>query len=176
MKIYTKTGDKGQTSLYDRTRVAKNSKRVESYGTIDELNAALGIARQYINDEKLVNLLIRIQTKLFDVGGELATSDYNTYRKPMTEDEISFLEDNIDFYMSTDKAKVFKFTLPGSNKESAHIHLARTICRRAERRILDLREEELVNDILIKYVNRLSDLLYAITLYLDENPTYINFD
>lgn len=176
MKIYTKTGDKGQTSLYDQTRVYKNDIRVESYGTIDELNANLGFARQFITDERVIDLIVLIQKSLFDVGGELATKDFETFKNKITTADVEKLETEIDYYMQMKQDKVFKFTLPGSTKADASLHICRTVCRRAERRIIDLSQSEDVSEVLIKYVNRLSDLLYALTLYFEEAPIYINFD
>ncbi len=175
MKIYTKTGDKGKTSLYDRTRVLKSDVRVESYGTIDELNANLGLARQFIDDQRVINIILRIQKSLFDVGAELATPDPSSIKKRINQDDISFLEECIDYYIASKKDNVFKFTLPGSTKADASLHVARTVCRRAERRIIELSQSEEVSELVIKYVNRLSDLLYALTLYFEDQPTYINF-
>jgi len=98
--IYTKTGDKGKTSLYDGTRVDKDSIRVESYGTVDELNCAIGVAKNYIDDKETVETLEKIQTQLFDVGAELATIDKAKYVKRITEEKIKFLEGIIDTYMA----------------------------------------------------------------------------
>lgn len=176
MKIYTKSGDKGSTSLYDQKRVPKNSLRVESYGTIDELNASIGFARQFIKDEKVVDILIKIQRDLFNVGGELATSDYRLFKSRVTEDDVDYLEKSIDHYISLTPNEEFKFTLPGSTKSDSALHLSRTICRRAERRILDLADQEEVSETVLKYINRLSDLLYSLTLYFEDKPVYIYFD
>lgn len=175
MKIYTKTGDKGTTSLYDRTRVPKNCVRVESYGTVDELNTSIGFARQFIDDEDVCNNLLHIQHKLFNVAGELATTDGEKYANRIGEEDIKFLEKLIDQYLaSLDTKKAFQFTIPGSSKETAALHVARTICRRTERRILDLADEAPVCEYLNQYVNRLSDLLYTLTLYLETEPIYVD--
>lgn len=173
MKIYTKTGDSGKTSLYDGSRVDKDSIRVEAYGTIDELNAFIGDASNYIKieDKKVLKI---IQKKLFDVGGELATKEDGIFKNSIKEDDIKLLEDNIDNYM--DKTEEMKaFTLPGTSKAASKLHIARTVCRRAERRIIALNKIEKINPHLIKYINRLSDLLYAISRVYEEELTYIKF-
>jgi cob(I)alamin adenosyltransferase len=174
MKIYTKTGDKGQTSLYDNTRVDKDSLRVESYGTIDELNSNIGLARNFIDDKDIVSILYRIQRELFDVAGELATADREKFPEKITDEHVSFLENVIDTYVSK-IPKVDKFIIPGSNKLSASLHVARTICRRSERRIITLSKEEVVSPTLIKYVNRLSDCLYTLARFLETDLVYVDF-
>lgn len=175
MKIYTKTGDKGMTSLYDRSRVPKNSIRVESYGSIDELNTAIGFARQFIEDEAVCKKLLIIQHKLFSVAGELATVNGQDYGSRITEEDVRFIENSIDGYLATlDQKKAFQFTIPGSCKSTASLHVARTTCRRAERRMLSLADEAEVAITLLQYVNRLSDLLYTLTLYLERDPIYVD--
>jgi cob(I)alamin adenosyltransferase len=175
MKIYTKTGDKGKTSLYDSTRVDKDNIRVESYGTIDELNSAIGLSRNFVDDQEIVKILYNIQKELFDVAGELATMDREKFPEKITEKHIIDLENIIDCYIQRIE-KIDKFIIPGSNKASASIHLARTICRRAERRILTLSKEEPVSEILIKYVNRLSDCLYALARFSESELKYVTFE
>lgn len=176
MKIYTKTGDKGQTSLYDNTRVDKDDIRVESYGTIDELNSQLGLSRNFIQDEKIVNIILRIQRELFDVAGELATKDKNKFPEKLNEESIKYLESIIDEYLEKiNKDQQFKFIIPGSNKESASLHVARTVCRRTERRIITLSRTEEIRDLLIKYVNRLSDVIYTLARYLETDLIYVDF-
>ncbi|HSQ89977.1 cob(I)yrinic acid a,c-diamide adenosyltransferase, partial [Romboutsia sp.] len=155
MKIYTKTGDKGQTSLYDGTRIDKDSIRVESYGTIDELNSYIGLCINYIK-EKDKNVLFDLQKKLFHVGAELATKDESKFTKTIIEEDIKNLENIIDEYTNKTE-EVNAFIIPGTGLAAANLHIARTICRRAERRILALSKVEPVNPFLIKYVNRLSD-------------------
>ncbi|MDF2546920.1 MAG: ATP:cob(I)alamin adenosyltransferase [Anaerosolibacter sp.] len=174
MKIYTKTGDKGQTSLYDSTRVDKDSLRVESYGTVDELNSSIGFARNFVEDIDIVEILYNIQRELFDVAGELATKDREKFPEKIHEDHVGSLEKIIDTYLEKID-KIDKFIIPGSNKASAALHVARTICRRAERRILTLSRHEAVSDILIKYVNRLSDVIYALARYLESELKYVEF-
>jgi cob(I)alamin adenosyltransferase len=173
MKIYTKTGDKGQTGLYDGTRVDKDSIRVESYGTIDELSSSLGFARNFIEDTEIVTIIYKLQRDLFDVAGELATLIKEKAPISMGEDHIQYLENIIDNY-SDKTPKIDKFILPGSNKSSASLHVSRTICRRAERRILTLSKHEEINPSLLKYINRLSDCLYSLARFLETNLVYVN--
>jgi cob(I)alamin adenosyltransferase len=175
MKIYTKTGDKGKTSLYDSTRVDKDSLRVESYGTIDELSSSIGLARNFVEDKELVDILYKIQRKLFNVAGELATMDREKFPEKITEEHDSELENIIDSYIQR-IPRIDKFIIPGSNKASASIHVARTICRRAERRIITLSKDEPINTLLIKYVNRLSDCLYALARFLETELLYVNLE
>ncbi|WP_432663896.1 cob(I)yrinic acid a,c-diamide adenosyltransferase [Wukongibacter baidiensis] len=177
MKIYTKTGDKGQTSLYDNTRVDKDSIRVESYGTIDELNSYLGFARNFIDDNSINEIVLKIQRELFDVAGELATKDSSKFPEKINENHIKELEDIIDNYLSKmNKEQQFKFIVPGSNKGSGALHIARTICRRAERRIVTLSRDEEINPLLVKYVNRLSDVIYTLARYLETTLSYVDFN
>lgn len=174
MKIYTKTGDKGKTSLYDNTRVDKDSMRVESYGTIDELNSALGFARNFVEDKEVIEILYTIQRELFDVAGELATLDREKFPEKIRESHIEALEKIIDSYIARIE-QVDKFIIPGTNKQSAALHVARTICRRAERRILTLNRHEPVSPLLIKYVNRLSDVIYTLARFLESELRYVQF-
>lgn len=175
MKIYTKTGDKGQTGLYDGTRIDKDSMRVESYGTIDELDSSLGFARNFIEDTEVVEIVYKIQRDLFDVAAQLATIDKSRIPKEITEDKVKYLEEIIDLYIEK-IPKIDKFIIPGSNKACAALHVSRTICRRAERRILTLSRHEEVSPMLIKYVNRLSDCIYAMARFLETDLKYVNFD
>ena len=159
MKIYTKTGDKGMTSLIGGKRVPKNSARLESYGTIDELNSFLPL-EQVIAEE-----LVEIQSRLFDVGGNLATDPESSanLKEPIgvTEEDIALLENGID-RMDAEVPPMKYFVLPGGNQCVSFCHMARTICRRAERRILDLAAETEVDGSVMKYVNRLSDYLFIL--------------
>jgi cob(I)alamin adenosyltransferase len=174
MKIYTKTGDKGETSLYDGKRVRKDETRVESYGTVDELNCSIGLARNFVEDEAVKENLYRIQRELFDVAGELATTDRDKFPEKIDEEHVKTLEAIIDEYlMKIDD--VDAFIIPGSNIAAASLHVARTVCRRAERRILKLSREESVSEHLLKYVNRLSDSLYAMARYLETDLNYVVF-
>ncbi|WP_425448635.1 cob(I)yrinic acid a,c-diamide adenosyltransferase [Dethiothermospora halolimnae] len=174
MAIYTKTGDKGKTSLFDRKRVFKDDLRVESYGTIDELNSQMGLAKNFVDDDKVYELIHKIQRKLFDIGAQLATSDPEKRPTNVNDEDILFLEDMIDEYM--DKVtEPNRFIIPGTSKAAGFLHVARTICRRAERRIISLAREEDTNQFLIKYVNRLSDLLYTLARYSETSLEEVEF-
>ncbi|MBS4537628.1 cob(I)yrinic acid a,c-diamide adenosyltransferase [Clostridium sp. D2Q-11] len=175
MRVYTKTGDKGKTSLYDSKRVFKDSIRVESYGTIDELNSYLGLTKNFIEDEKTHKLIHNIQRKLFDVAAELATEDKSKLKLEMVEEDVKFLESKIDEYLDMVKTPDH-FIIPGAGKAAGFMHVSRTICRRAERRIISLAREADVNEHLLKYVNRLSDLLYSLGRYLEDEFEEVEFD
>lgn len=175
MKIYTKTGDKGQTSLYDGTRIDKDSLRVESYGTVDELNSSIGFASKFVDDEKIREQLLKIQIRLFFTAGELATVEEGIYKYKVREEDITALENIIDEYLPKISG-ADKFIIPGSSKAAAALHVSRTICRRAERRILTLKKNEEVSDTLVKFVNRLSDVLYTYARYLESELTIMDFD
>ena len=173
MKIYTRTGDKGQTSLYDGTRVDKDDIRVESYGTLDELNSYIGLCTLYAESEDK-KILKDLQLKLFSVSGELATKEEGKYKNVVNEDDINNLENIIDSYIKKID-EVNAFIVPGTSLISANLHIARTICRRAERRIYTLSKVDSVSPLIIKYVNRLSDLLYAIARYNEKELNYVKF-
>jgi cob(I)alamin adenosyltransferase len=176
MKIYTRTGDKGQTSLYDGNRVSKDSIRVESYGTIDELNSTIGVARQHCRDASVKEALFQIQRLLFNVAGMLAMKDFEKFPDPITESEVVWLENQIDYYLGKmDNDSGFQFIIPGSNFFSAYLHVSRTVCRRAERRILTLSESEPVPETVMKFVNRLSDTLYTLARYSETELNLVNF-
>ncbi len=175
MKIYTKTGDKGQTSLYDGTRIDKDSLRVESYGTVDELNSSIGFAMKFVEDESIRASLKRIQMRLFFVAGELATIEEGKYKYTVREEDIQALEKIIDDYIPIIKG-ADKFIVPGSSTAAAALHVSRTICRRAERRIITLKRHEEVRDLLLKFVNRLSDVLYTYARYLESDLTIMDFE
>lgn len=173
MKIYTKTGDKGETSLYDGSRVSKDNIRVESYGTLDELNSYIGLCTNYAkgNDKEILR---NIQIKLFSVSAELATKEEGKYKNTVSEDDIKELEEIIDSYIKKID-KMDAFIVPGTSLISANLHIARTICRKAERRICTLSKVEHINPLLLKYVNRLSDVIYAIARYNESELIYINY-
>lgn len=176
LKIYTKTGDAGQTSLYDQTRINKEDIRVESYGTIDELNSSLGLAKTFVNDPKIYELIERVQRELFNVAGELAMLDGSGFPDRISEEHITFLEVTIDAYLDQiGRDQVFQFILPGSNAASGALHLSRTICRRAERRIISLGRDQTVSPSLLKYVNRLADFIYTLARFMEENPHFVVF-
>src|SRR5579863_1748279 len=170
-RIYTRTGDKGMTALVGGKRVPKESGRLEAYGTIDELNAIIGIVRTYLPNyragfgddyEAYSEMLRRIQNELFDVGSELATPDDAVYAgmHRMGEGEVKQLEQEMD-RMQQELQPLNSFTLPGGGVLNAFLHQARTVCRRAERVCWVVRREEPLNDRLMAYVNRLSDHLFV---------------
>jgi cob(I)alamin adenosyltransferase len=175
MKIYTKTGDKGQTSLYDGTRIDKDSLRVESYGTVDELNSSIGFAIKFVEDDSIKESLKKIQMRLFFVAGELATIEEGKYIYKVREEDILALEKIIDDYIPKITGGD-KFIVPGSSKAAAALHVSRTICRRAERRIITLKRHEEVSDILLKFVNRLSDVLYTYARYSESDLKVMDFE
>lgn len=166
-KIYTRTGDDGTTALVSGARRVKHDLRVESYGDIDETNSTIGIARLYTGDlDGLDAMLFRIQNDLFDLGADLATPDdgkplsYEPLR--IVESQVTRLENEIDA-LNEDLQPLTSFVLPGGAPASAYLHLARTVSRRAERRMVELAglEGEIVSAAALKYVNRLSDFLFV---------------
>ena len=174
-KIYTKTGDKGETSLYGGTRVSKAAARVESYGTLDELNALIGLAKSEISDEKVLSQLQKIQFDLFTVGSEAATptdkmllaNGKNRLDLMISEKEITELELWMDDFDAELEPLRF-FILPSGGKAAATLHVCRTVCRRAERAMVFLNETEEVRPELIKYLNRLSDYLFILARYISK--------
>ena len=188
-KIYTRGGDKGRTSLGDGSRVAKHDLRVEAYGTVDEANAALGLARLYAEGEAEA-MLARIQHDLFDLGADLcrpeaepeaatakkakkkgAVETANAATKPaplrMVEAQVTRLEREID-QMNAALQPLESFVLPGGRAAAAYLHLARTTARRAERLMTALAEKNPINPVAIKYINRLSDHLFVLARYLND--------
>lgn len=160
MKIYTKTGDKGETGLFGGDRVSKTDIRIEAIGTVDELNAAIGLCRA-CGAGTFDGLLELIQSWLFDAGGELATPSQNKHFKPTVgQAEIKSLEDSIDRFTSN-LEPLRNFILPGGSQTASYLHLARTICRRAERRILELASKDTIRTELVVFFNRLSDWLFT---------------
>lgn len=166
MKVYTKTGDAGTTSLVGGKRVPKDCARLESYGTIDELNSQVGLLLTYVAEQQDRECLIGIQNCLFVVGAQLATESPNVPSSVITDDDVSVLENNID-KASEGLPKWRGFTLPSGCRAAALAHVCRTVCRRAERRILTLNSEEKVDPQLLKYINRLSDYFYVLALRLN---------
>ena len=160
MKIYTKKGDKGETSLLTGTKVSKSHIRLDAYGTVDELNAYIGLLRDQLKNDELREHLLKIQSDLFVIGSQLA-SDKNIKEIPdITEDDILFLEKSIDNY-EENLPKLTTFVLPGGHSNVSFCHIARTVCRRAERLTNKLVKSESVNELIIKYLNRLSDYLFV---------------
>ncbi len=166
-KIYTRTGDKGTTGLGDGTRVDKDSPRVEAYGTVDELNSVIGLLLTETLPDKLRAALTDIQHDLFDLGGELCIPG----RSVVTEARVTQLENILDD-LNEDLAPLKEFILPGGSRAAAICHMARTLCRRAERRIITLTKVEAVPDVTVKYVNRLSDLLFVIARFLNKQTDH----
>jgi len=164
-KIYTRTGDDGSTGLGDGQRVPKDSPRVDAYGAVDELNSAIGLilAADELRSD-IADCLTRIQNQLFDLGGELCIPE----SKVMTGDSVSGLEATLDEF-NADLPPLKDFVLPGGTREAATCHLARTICRRAERRTWQLARTETVNEYSLKYLNRLSDLLFVMARVLNRH-------
>lgn len=163
MKIYTKTGDAGDTSLFGGKRVPKNALRIEAYGTVDELNSIIGVCRASNPANEIDSILEEIQNDLFTLGADLATPfDSNASKiKRITSGEITRLEKHIDAIdPQLEPLKVF--ILPGGSRSAAMLHFARTICRRAERLVVQLSKEEEVGEHPVIYLNRLSDLLFVI--------------
>ncbi len=164
MKIYTKTGDEGETGLFGGARVSKASLRVSAYGDVDELNSAIGVARVTVANPDLDALLGRIQSELFEVGAELASTSDRKGKGglPMiSEPQVESLEQAIDTY-EADLAELANFVLPGGSEGAARFHLARCICRRAERSLVALAALEELRGELFRYLNRLSDLLFVL--------------
>lgn len=163
MKIYTKTGDKGSTSLLGGSRVSKANIRIETYGTVDELNSFIGLLRDFsTNDNDRKKLLIDIQERLFTIGSALASEPGKSFSIPdLRESDIQLLEDEMD-KMDDVLPPLRNFILPGGHQAVSYCHLSRTVCRRAERRCIELSEYEEVSDLVIKYLNRLSDFLFVL--------------
>jgi cob(I)alamin adenosyltransferase len=165
-KVYTKGGDKGQTSLIGGDRVSKAAPRIEAYGTVDEVNATLGLVRTALESsaagEHLIPIIHRIQNELFNLGAELATPDPERRAKlPRVEQRhIDQLEHDIDA-LNDDLPALTSFVLPGGGAASASFHLARTVCRRGERLIVALAEHEDLGELSVMYLNRLSDALFV---------------
>jgi len=162
MKIYTRTGDDGLTGLLGPGRVLKSSQRVEAFGTVDELNAALGTVRALDTAGWLGAELETIQSQLFQLGAELATTSAQALEglERVTDPDVATLEAWID-RLEQGPPPLTSFILPGGSRLGAQIHLARTICRRAERRLVALREIEAAEERLVRYLNRLGDLLFT---------------
>lgn len=164
MKIYTKTGDQGTTSLFGGKRVSKADLRIDTYGTIDELNSYLGLLRDQDVNQKRKEVLIEIQDRLFTIGSILATEPGNTKVKipSLAESDILFLEKEIDG-METELEPMKFFVLPGGHQSVSFCHVARTVCRRGERLTIALHQQENVELLVIKYLNRLSDYLFVLS-------------
>ncbi len=168
MKIYTKTGDTGETGLFGGARIPKNSLRIDTVGTIDELNACIGTARSQIADEAIDNLLHRIQNELFNIGADLATLDSHTKSNQLriSEDFVGALEKDID-RLENQLAPLRNFVLPAGSVAGSTLHLARTVCRRSERSVVTLADSESINPTILPYLNRLSDFLFVLARFVN---------
>tara|TARA_B100000378_G_scaffold184513_1_gene149535 strand:- start:267 stop:842 length:576 start_codon:yes stop_codon:yes gene_type:complete len=177
MKIYTKTGDKGSTALFGGTRVPKHHIRIESYGTVDELNAYIGLLKDQDIDQNFKEILFDIQHQLFTIGAELATDPEKAKLKngkdrlniqKVAEKEIEFLEQEID-RMNDDLPVMTHFILPGGHPAVSYCHIARCVCRRAERLATALYDLEPFEEAILKYLNRLSDYLFVLARMLSKS-------
>ncbi|MCA1805030.1 MAG: cob(I)yrinic acid a,c-diamide adenosyltransferase [Xanthomonadaceae bacterium] len=161
-KIYTRTGDQGDTGLGDGARVRKDHARVEAFGTVDELNSALGLLLTHELPEDVRACLLEVQHRLFDLGGELSIPGHLILK----EASVTELEQTLDT-LNGALAPLQEFILPGGTAAAAVCHLARAVCRRAERRVISLARDEEVNPVAIRYLNRLSDLLFVMARHLN---------
>lgn len=165
-KIYTKTGDKGETSLFGGKRLSKSHLRIDAYGTVDELNAHVGLVRDTCEQDDVSALLKSVQDRLFDVGANLAVDSEKKLQVPnIQEVDIQNLENAMDA-MDTELPPLRNFILPGGHVTVSYCHLARTVCRRAERQVVALSLEEEVDEILVRYLNRLSDYFFILGRYM----------
>lgn len=163
MKIYTKTGDDGTTSLFSGGRVSKAHLRVEAYGTVDELNSVIGVARAFNPSTQTMEWLEQVQNQLFHLGADLATprDAKADWVVRMDSSKIEWLENLID-QMTADLEPLKNFILPGGTPAAAQLHVARTVCRRAERLTVSLSEHDQIGEFVVKYLNRLSDWLFTL--------------
>jgi cob(I)alamin adenosyltransferase len=177
MKIYTKTGDKGTTALFGGTRVKKYNLRIESYGTVDELNSYIGLIKDQEISETIKVSLLKIQHQLFTLGAMLATPPEKETLKngkerlnipKVEENSIEFLENEIDS-MEIELPQMTHFILPGGHQAVSFCHVARCVCRRAERLSVELNDEDPLNDDILKYLNRLSDYLFVLARKLSKD-------
>jgi cob(I)alamin adenosyltransferase len=163
VKIYTRTGDRGDTRLFDGARVRKHNPRVEAYGDVDELNSFIGAAASFLQDPELASMLAGVQKDLFSVGAQLADPGFKNRtgaKFQIASQRVEALELAIDRF-ETELPPLRQFILAGGGKCGALLHVARTVCRRAERRVVSLSEEVELNPIVIEYLNRLSDFLFV---------------
>ena len=177
-KIYTRTGDNGETSLGDGTRVSKEELRVETYGTIDEVNSIIGLVRTQTKDSELIildNILAAVQNELFDLGAEISippTKDNIQIieKTKILDEQILRIEEEID-QLNFSLEDLDSFVLPGGSKASAHLHLARTVTRRAERLMVRMNKQKKnsISETALKYVNRLSDLMFVAARYANQS-------
>ncbi|HKK75880.1 MAG TPA: cob(I)yrinic acid a,c-diamide adenosyltransferase [Saprospiraceae bacterium] len=169
MKIYTKTGDKGETSIFGGKRLLKDDIRIEAYGTVDELNSYLGLIRDHISEEYTRELLKQIQDRLFTIGSNLASDPEKELTTPdIFPEDIERLEQKMD-EMNESLAPLKHFILPGGHPLVSYCHIARCVCRRAERRVVSLSQQEQVEAIVVRYLNRLSDYLFVLARKLSKD-------
>jgi len=163
MKIYTKTGDKGDTRLFDGTQVRKNDPRVDAYGEVDELNATLGAAAAFLEDTELKAILYDVQRDLFSIGAALADPRHkgNKEKSKLNPARVSALEQSIDRF-ETELPPLRQFILAGGSPAGALLHVTRTVCRRAERRVVALQDAAEIDPLVVEYLNRLSDFLFVL--------------
>jgi cob(I)alamin adenosyltransferase len=169
MKIYTKHGDRGETSLFGGKRLSKDSLRIEAYGSVDELNSILGVVRSLKPHRELDSLLEQVQNELFVLGADLATPRTSSSKKVqrLQEQSVLQLEEHIDALDET-LSPLRSFILPGGSPVAAKLHVARTVCRRAERLVVRLGKKEKIGGLPVKYLNRLSDLLFVLARYANK--------
>lgn len=177
MKVYTKKGDQGTTGLIGGTRILKSSLRIEAYGTVDELNSHIGLLRDLAGKEELVAQLLEIQDRLFTLGSHLAADPVKSKMKlpDITAEDVENLEKWMD-QMDEELEPMRFFVLPGGHPTVSYSHIARCVCRRAERIVVDLNQSEPVDPVIMKYLNRLSDYIFVLSrkltkdLNADEKP------
>tara|TARA_B100000029_G_scaffold124711_1_gene118175 strand:+ start:617 stop:1153 length:537 start_codon:yes stop_codon:yes gene_type:complete len=167
MKIYTKTGDEGKTSLFDNSRVWKSDQRIMSYGSVDELNSSLGIALSLELDPEIKDILIKLQNDLFIVGSDLANPNIFDKKIRTTTEMITFLEQKIDL-LEPQLEPLTSFILPGGTLLASILHLSRTISRRAETHVIALSQNEEINKNAAIYLNRLSDLMFILARTINQ--------
>ena len=168
LKAYTGTGDKGETGLYDGTRLWKNDRRVEAYGAVDELNSQIGVARALVKKGTINDILRTVQRELFTLGGDLATTGASLNVPRIERTHVMNLEHTVDqIYVQLEP--LHRFILPAGGMIAAELHVARGVCRRAERRVVALSREEQVNAQAVPYLNRLSTLLFELARLANKN-------
>lgn len=168
-KIYTKSGDQGETSLFGGKRVSKDDLRIEAYGTVDELNANLGYLSDLIEETSFKAFLFKIQNQLFNIGALLAVDPAQDFKMPgIDENDVKMIEEEID-KMEEELTPLKNFILPAGNPIISHCHIVRCVCRRAERRVISLSKREEVEELIIHFLNRLSDYLFVLSRWLGQH-------
>lgn len=172
-KVYTKTGDKGMTTLFGGSKIRKTSPRVNAYGAIDEANAFIGVAAVYMQNDDLESLLRICQSKLFIIGAEIASDERGKklLKEKITQKDIKQLETLIDVFQEKIPEK-FQFQIPGNTVRSAHLHVARTQVRKAERFVIGIKDDARVSQEVLVYLNRLSDFLFVLSRIVDETKLF----